>query len=143
MRGDHKAAIRHFQDALSEEPYDRVSLSELGRALTLRGDKSAAERYLAQARRLDDVYDLLNRIRRPDRENQPSDLIRLGRSCEAAGLLDEARGWYLLAIGRDPLDAEAQQALLRLKSSSPRGGPSGATFPAVAARATEEKSWPR
>ena len=96
-----------------------MALSELGKALALRGDKTAAERYLAQARRLDEVYDLLSRIRRPDRENEPSDLIRLGRGCEAAGLLDEARGWYLLAITRDPLASEPQQALLRLKSSSP------------------------
>ena len=43
MRGDHAAAIRHFQNALSEEPYDRVSLSELGKVLLLKGDMSAAE----------------------------------------------------------------------------------------------------
>ena len=102
----------------SDEPYDRTSLAELGKALALRGDSTAAEDYLTRARRLDEVYDLLSRIRRPDRENQPSDLIRLGRSCEAAGLLDESRGWYLLAISRDPLDSEPQQALLRLKSTS-------------------------
>jgi tetratricopeptide (TPR) repeat protein len=118
-RGDHAAAIRHFQDALSEEPDDRVSLSELSKALLLEGDPSAAERYLARARRLDDVYNLFSRIRRPDQENEASDLTRLGRACEAAGLLDEARGWYLLAIGRDPLDAEAQQALRRLRLAAP------------------------
>lgn len=119
VRGDYVAAIRQFRDSLSDEPYDRMALSELGKALILRGDKAAAERYLAQARRLDEVYDLLGRIRRPDFENEPSDLIRLGRSCEAAGLLDEARGWFLLAISRDPLAAEPQQALLRLKRTSP------------------------
>jgi tetratricopeptide (TPR) repeat protein len=116
MRGDHAAAIRHFQDALSDEPYDRVSLSELGKALSLKGDQSA-ERYLAQARRLDDVYDLLSRVRRPDRENQASDLTQFGRACESAGLLAEARGWYLLAIARDPLNAEAQQGLRRLREA--------------------------
>ena len=50
MRGDPTDAIRYFQDALGHEPYDRVSISELGRALRLRGDKSAAEDYLARAR---------------------------------------------------------------------------------------------
>ena len=39
MRGDRAAAIRHFQDALSEEPYDRVSLSELGKVLLITGDR--------------------------------------------------------------------------------------------------------
>ena len=45
-RGDASTAIRHFQDALRDEPYDRVSIAELGRALVLRGDRPAAERYL-------------------------------------------------------------------------------------------------
>jgi tetratricopeptide (TPR) repeat protein len=116
--GDRAAAIRHFQDALSEEPYDRVSLSELGKALLLAGDKSSAERYLARARCLDDVYNVINRVRQPSQENQGPDLTQLGRACEAAGLLDEARGWYLLAIGRDPLDAVAQRALQRMREPS-------------------------
>ena len=99
---------------LSEEPYDRVSLTELGKALLLEGDKAAAQGYLTRARRLDDVYNLINQVRKPSQENQAPDLAQLGRTCEAAGLLDEARGWYLLAIGRDPLNAESQQALGRL-----------------------------
>ena len=119
MCGDRAAAIRHFQVALSEEPYDRVSLSELGKVLLLAGDKSTAEGYLARARLLDDVYKLIIRVRRPGQENQAPDLTELGRTCEAAGLVDEARGWYLLAIGRDPLDSFAQQALQRLREPVP------------------------
>jgi tetratricopeptide (TPR) repeat protein len=119
MRGEHLAAIRHFQDALSEEPYDRVSLSELGKALLIKGDKSAAEGYLARAKLLDDVYKLIIRVRRPGKENQAPDLTQLGRTCEAAGLVEEARGWYLLAIGRDPLDSLAQQGLQRLRDAPP------------------------
>jgi tetratricopeptide (TPR) repeat protein len=114
MRGDHAAAIRQFQEALSDEPYDRVSSAELGKALRLGGDPSAAAGYLARAQGLDEVYNRITRISRPDRANQPSDLLQLGRACEAAGLRDEARGWYSLAIDRNPLDAEAQQALYRL-----------------------------
>ena len=74
---------------------------------------------MTRARQLDEVYNLINRIKRPGSENQPPDLTRLGRACEAAGLLDEARGWYMLAIGRDPLDTEAQQALHRLRPLVP------------------------
>jgi tetratricopeptide (TPR) repeat protein len=118
LRGDPAAAIRHFQDALSDEPYDRVSIAELGKALRLRGDPSAAEGYLARARRLEAVYNLLTRIRQLDRENLPSDLVELGRACEAAGLRDEAQGWYSLAIGRNPLDAAAQWALYHLRLPS-------------------------
>jgi tetratricopeptide (TPR) repeat protein len=117
LRHDHKAAIRYFQDALTEEPYDRVSFAELGRSLLLSGDKAGAEFYLARARHLDEFYNLINWVRSADQENQPSDLTQFGRTCESAGLIDEARGWYLLAIGRDPLNTEAQQALQRLREA--------------------------
>ena len=117
MCGDVASAIGHFKNALSDEPYDRVSLSELGRALLIKGEKTSAASYLAQARRLDDVYNLVVKVRRPDQENRASDPAHLGRLCEAAGLLAEARGWYLLAIARDPLDAQAQQALWRLREA--------------------------
>jgi tetratricopeptide (TPR) repeat protein len=119
LRNDHAAAIRHFQDALGEASYDRVSISELGKALVLAGDRPAAERYLERARRLDEVYNLINRVSRPNRENQPPDLIRLGKACEAAGLREEARGWYALAIEREPLDAVAQQAFAGLRQRAP------------------------
>jgi tetratricopeptide (TPR) repeat protein len=116
LRADHAAAVRHFNDALSHEPYDRVSLAELGKALALQQDQQAARRCLTKAKLLDDVYNLINRVSRANQENQLSDLTRLGRACEAAGLNEEARGWYMLAISRQPLDSEAQQALGRLHS---------------------------
>jgi tetratricopeptide (TPR) repeat protein len=121
MHGDVASAIGHFKNALSDEPYDRVSLSELGRALLIEGEKTSAASYLAQARRLDDVYNVVVKVRRPGQENRASDPTHLGRLCEAAGLLSEARGWYLLAIARDPLDSHAQQALWRMRETrSPR-----------------------
>ncbi len=114
-KGDHRSATLHFRNALTTEPYDRVSLTNLGKALLLSGDNTAAAIYLDQARRLDDVYDLVNRIRQPGRENQTGDLKELAGKCESAGLLDEARGWYRLATSRDPLDGEAQRGLYRLR----------------------------
>jgi tetratricopeptide (TPR) repeat protein len=120
IRGDSAAAIRHFQDALSEEPYDRVSLSELGKALLLKGEKAAALGYLSRVRRLDEVYNLINRVSKPNSENQAPDLTQLGLACEAAGLRDEARGWYMLAISRHPLNSEAQRALHRLRDVTTR-----------------------
>ena len=121
LRGDFKGTIRHLKNALTNEPYDRVAVSELGRALLLSGDKAAAESYLARAQSLDALYNLLNRVAKPDRENEASDLRQCGRACESAGLIDEARGWYQLAISRDPLDAEAQQGLHRLRNATAVG----------------------
>jgi hypothetical protein len=66
------------------------------------------------------VYNLINRVSRPNHENQAPDLTELGRACEAAGLSDEARGWYMLAINRRPTDSEAQQALRRLHETTAR-----------------------
>jgi hypothetical protein len=71
------------------------------------------------------VYSLINRVSRPDRENQLPDLTKLGAACEAAGLCEEAKGWYELAIGREPMDALAQQGLRRLRD----GGESVGTQP--------------
>ena len=44
-----------------------------------------------------------------------ADLMRqIGAACAALGRKEEARAWYKLAIGLDPLDSIAQQALFRL-----------------------------
>ena len=118
-RGDRDAAVRHFRQALSDEPYDRVSNSELGKALLLQGDRAEAQTYLDRAHQLDEVYNLVTRIGKPNQELQDPDLNRLGRACEAAGLIGEARGWYMLAIGQNAMDPEAQQGLHRLRQSAP------------------------
>jgi tetratricopeptide (TPR) repeat protein len=114
-RGDRAAAVGYFRQALSDEPYDRVSNAELGKTLLLQGQPGEAQRYLDRARHLDEVYNLVTRIAKPQKDQQPPDLNRLARACEAAGLIDEARGWYQLAIGQNPLDPEAQQGLRRLR----------------------------
>ncbi len=120
-KGNAEQAIRDFERALTDEPYDRVTIADLAKALVLKGDRAAADRYFARARKLDAVYNLLNRISRPNQENQAPDLKNLGRVCEEAGLLDEAKGWYTLAISRDPLDEDAQRALHRLKEALAKG----------------------
>jgi tetratricopeptide (TPR) repeat protein len=119
LRKDHTAAAEQFRLALASEPYDRVSTSDLAQALALQGDKAAAEPLLARARRLNELYNLVVRVRSPERENQPPDLVKLGAACEAAGLTEEARHWYTLAVARDPLDPKAQQGLHRTGSNRP------------------------
>ncbi len=119
-RRDLDAAIRHFRDALSAEPYDRVSPMQLAQALRLKGETAAAEVYVERVRKLNHLYNLIVRIRSPKGENQVSDLAELGKACEESGLNDEARGWYGLAVAANPLDARAQQGLHRL-ARSPEG----------------------
>jgi tetratricopeptide (TPR) repeat protein len=110
-------AIKHFQNALSAEPYDRVSPMQLAQAFQLKGDKASADAYLDRVKRLNRVYNLIVRVRSPKRENDITDLAELGKACEEAGMNEEARGWYTLAITIDALDASAQQGLSRMGRS--------------------------
>jgi predicted Zn-dependent protease len=116
-RHDVDAAITYFKEALTGEPYDRVSPMHLAQALQLKTDKAAAQVYLDRVEQLNKIYSLIIRVRAPDRQNQAADLAELGRLCEAAGLIDEARGWHTLAITMNPLDTGSQQALARLGRS--------------------------
>jgi tetratricopeptide (TPR) repeat protein len=115
MKGDAAGAVAHFKDALQNEPYDRAALAELAKALTITGDKAAAESVINRVRKFDDVYNLINRVSQMNRETAESELGALGQACDAAGLTDEAIGWYNLAIARNPLDAESQRALQRIR----------------------------
>jgi tetratricopeptide (TPR) repeat protein len=117
-RHDLDSAIAHFNEALSDEPYDRVSPMQLAQALKLKGQAAAAKRYLDRVGKLNKVYNQIVKIRNPEKGNAISDLGELGKSCEDAGLLDEARGWYTLAIAMNPVDSESQKALARLGKSS-------------------------
>jgi tetratricopeptide (TPR) repeat protein len=114
IRHDPTAAVEHFRRALSDEPYDRVSNAELARALILDNKAEEAEVYATRARRLDEVYKLVIRIRSADQESMALDLTSLGSACALADLTEEARHWYALAVSRDPLDSRAQQGLYRL-----------------------------
>ncbi len=113
-RHDVDAAIKNFKIALTGEPYDRVSPMHLAQALRLKGDEAAADVYLDHVQRLNRIYNLIIRVRTPSHQNQAPDLTELGKACEEAGLMEEARGWQSLAITMNPLDSDAQQALARL-----------------------------
>jgi tetratricopeptide (TPR) repeat protein len=118
LRKDPGAAVEQYRIALSAEPYDRVSTFDLGQALAVKGDKAGADVYLTRAKRLNELYNLVMIVRSPERENRAPDLAKLGASCEAAGLVEEASHWYALAIDSDPLNTSVQQALFRLRSAS-------------------------
>ncbi len=117
-RRDWQAAAGHFRAALATEPESRDALRGLGQALSALGDRDGAAAPLEAARRLDRVTGLIARAGiAGNRENQA--LIRdLGDACRDAGLVAEARGWFRLAVTRDPLDAQAQRKLYLLDSQT-------------------------
>ena len=133
-RRDLDAAILYFKQALSAEPYDRVSPMLLARALKLRGDAAEADAYLERVARLNVIYNLVVRVKSEKKANQPGDVAELGRACEQAGLTDEARAWYSLAITMDPLDRRSQAALYQLGGwAEPKPGHASRTADSIAA----------
>jgi len=116
-RGDTGAAVANLKRAHEGNPFDRSVLQSLGNALRTSGDPAAAEPYFAAARLHDALTPLISQASSPPGSNDPALPARLGAACEAAGRLFEARAWYKIAVAKDPLDRQAQQAVFRLGRS--------------------------
>jgi tetratricopeptide (TPR) repeat protein len=115
---DGQAALRHFTVADAAEPGSRDVTLGLAQAWTLIGDEAKAKRYLEAAKRRDAMFSLLNRARAPGANHDVALFRELGEACAADGRPDEARAWLALALAHDPLDAEAQRALFRLRAGA-------------------------
>jgi hypothetical protein len=66
------------------------------------------------------MFSLLERARNPGANRDAALIRQLGEACASDGRQDEARAWLAVALALDPLDAEAQRALFRLRSGSGR-----------------------
>jgi tetratricopeptide (TPR) repeat protein len=109
---DASKAAAYYRSALRQDPEDRDALHGLGVALRKLGDPKAVE-YLDLAAR----HDKLRRTIQDSVTTIQTDLklfSKLGAICESLNRLEEARIWYQLAIERDPLDTQSQQALSRV-----------------------------
>src|SRR5262249_16137818 len=122
-RGDARTALRYYRVAYEAHPDVHEVLTGLMTALKILGDAEA----LAPLR---DLAGKRNRLRllilqassgpgRDDPELPP----RLGDACAALPRDAEARGWYKLAIARNPLDSRAQRALFQLGTDARDGPP--------------------
>jgi Flp pilus assembly protein TadD len=117
-REDGPAALRWYRQAYAAKPDDRATLAGLATALKLVGEAADAESYLARVHRFDELPRLIGRITAA-RAAADGELHRqLGSICEAVGRRSEARAWYRLAIACNPLDAEAQRALFRIRNAA-------------------------
>lgn len=120
---DHDGAVESLRAALALRPDDRRSLHALGTVLTLLDREAEAAPYLDAARRYDALTALTARLTEAASSTDADLHRRLGAANEAVGRRTEARAWYRLAIGLNPLDSDSQRGLFRL---SARGGPDGA-----------------
>ncbi len=128
---DGPSALRHFGVADAAEPGSRDVTLGLAQAWTLIGDEAKAKPYLEAARRRDAVFSLLERARNPGANHDVALFRQLGEACASEGREDEARAWLALALARDPLDAEAQRALFRLRTGSGQVGTRATTTPSA------------
>lgn len=112
-----QAAIQYYQAAESIEPNNRDTLLGLSRAYTLSGDAEKAKPYREAGRRLEELSTLMQYAATSGAREDPVITMKLGQACEALGLFPEARAWYLLVLGHDPLNRDAQKALSLLKTS--------------------------
>jgi predicted Zn-dependent protease len=116
---DGATALKYFRAALAAEPDHRDGVIGVGQALAMTGDKEGAAPYLAAARDLDALGTLVQRAAAPANRNDPELIRSLGAACEKVHRYPEARAWYSLLIQANPLDADAQKALFRLKDRTP------------------------
>jgi hypothetical protein len=114
-RRDAPSAIHEFRAAFEADPDDRETVFGLLCALELAHETKAAEPLRELARNLERLNTLVHRAADQTARDDPRLLRELGDACAALHRDPEARAWYELAIARDPLDAEAQRALYRLR----------------------------
>jgi tetratricopeptide (TPR) repeat protein len=127
-RRDAPSAVREFRIAYAADPENRDTIYGLLNALVMCGEDEAAQPLRQEAGALDRLNALVQRAGTRQGRQDPTLLRQLGAASAALHRNPEARAWYKLAIARNPLDSEAQQALYRLdladqaEPSAPRPG---------------------
>ena len=112
---DGPSAVQYFRAAYALEPDSRDNVSGLGQALTMAGKPTEAAPFLASARDYDALGTLVQRASASHVRKDPALMRALGFACETVHRDPEALAWFGLAIQANPLDAEAQKAVYRLK----------------------------
>jgi tetratricopeptide (TPR) repeat protein len=110
-RGDARTALRHFRIAYEAQPEVHEVLSGLIAALTILGDAKALGPLRDLVARRDRLDRLIQRAASKASRDEPDLPLRLGNACSDLHRDAEARGWYKLAIARNPLDSRAQRAV--------------------------------
>jgi tetratricopeptide (TPR) repeat protein len=117
-RGEDKAAVAAFREAVAAEPNNRDAIFGLAHALQ-RVDENEARTYLELSGRHERLGTLVQRAAAPGASKDAALVRELGAACAAVGRLPEASAWYAIAVKMNPFDSEAQQALFRLRDDRP------------------------
>ena len=127
-RRDGREAVRQYRLAYEADPSNRDTLFGLINALELSGDAQAAAPLRRDAKLLDEFNTVVQRMSMREGRADPHIVTDAAEACLALGLISEARGWYKLAIARNPLDSASQQALFRLNEKFPPNPPPVSPF---------------
>jgi tetratricopeptide (TPR) repeat protein len=122
MDRDGATALRLFQQARELEPSDRETLLGLGQACRLVKDDAGAATWLGRIGQMDALEALVQRAVTGRNQRDVTLLHRIATACEAAGRPDLAIAWHGHVLGVDPLYTPSQQALFRLRRTSPPAG---------------------
>jgi Flp pilus assembly protein TadD len=116
---DPAAALRQFRLAMRLDPTNRVALQGLSLVLKQLGNAEEAALIQKRTENWRHLTSLLQKSKTVENPRERTLLTQLAETCEALGRRAEARAWYRLALGLDPLDQQLQRALYRLRDSSP------------------------
>lgn len=109
------AAERHFRTALRLDPRTREALQGLSLVLKQMGRIEESEKYRLEAEKWRRLTGLLQKSKTFNIRDDVTLLTELGAACEDVGQVAEARAWYRLALGVDPLQPAVQKSLFRLR----------------------------
>jgi tetratricopeptide (TPR) repeat protein len=122
-------ALHHFQIAYAADPESRETVFGLLGAYEMSGDRTSADRIRQVARNLERLNTLVQQAAMGPSQRGEGLLRDLGEACAALHRDAEAIAWYGLAVARNPLDRDAQQALFRLRATNPIDGPAQRPIP--------------
>ena len=113
--GDVKGAIRCHWEGLRRSPESKAATFHLAGLLAEAGATDAAERFVEQVRRLQDMEAVQHRVLYSRDHSRVDPLLELARSYETVGRVWEAYGWCQLAVRLDETHTDARQYLGNLQ----------------------------
>jgi len=113
-------SIECLQPVVAKYPAEHEPMFLLGRALISSGKEKEGKKWLTESKKFKDMFLKFSELN-ASAVNRPEDAalrIEIGKLAEELQKIGIARTWYLAALGLDPSNAAAKEALTRLSKQS-------------------------
>jgi tetratricopeptide (TPR) repeat protein len=113
-------SIECLQPVVAQYPAEHEPMFLLGRALISSGKEDEGKKWLTESKKFKDTFLKFSELNAAA-VNRPQDAalrIEIGKLAEELQKVGIARTWYLAALGLDPSNVEAKEALTRLSRYS-------------------------